>query len=235
MDNYHKLPRIYLKGIDFIEGSKLSLDKSHAHYLFKVMRRKENDKILVFNEKSGEFLAIISDNRDIYLEKQVKAPVIDSELILVFSPIKNVDTSFVIQKATELGVTKIIPVRFRRTVVNKVNLDKLSAVAIEAAEQSERLSVPEISDIIPFTKFDFNSFSDFNIIIALERSLESKLSKVKLEFDKTMIIIGPEGGFADEEIVFLPKSVYKISLGTRILRAETAIIAALSIYQEIHE
>lgn len=235
MQKLHKLPRLCKVDEELVQGFNIKLTKDEGNYLFRVLRKNAGDEIRVFNATSGEFIATILEGGNLQIGQQILPPAEDKFLGLIFSPIKNVDASFIVQKATELGVSDIYPVKFRRTIVDKVNLAKLMITAREAAEQCERLTVPNIHEMASFSKLDNNLFNNNNIIVALERDSDKRLKNFQLKHSNSIIIIGPEGGFAPEDIDIMPNSIYKINLGPRILRAETAIIAALSIYQELHD
>ncbi len=208
------------------------LDKDQSHYLSKVMRVKENEVFSLFN-KEGEWeakiLGISKNTVEFKIIKQLRQKEITKELWLAFSPIKSNYQNFMLQKATELGVTKFLPIIFDRTVVRKINKDRLEKIVIEASEQSNRINVPTIEDAQ-----DLVSFLKKNSMDLIFTDLNSKIKKIdKLKFtDKPVcIIIGPEGDFseAEREKILSFKGVQPIKINENILRSETAVISAISI------
>ncbi len=208
------------------------LDKSQSHYLTKVMRVKENEVFSLFN-KSGEWdvkiLKISKSIVEFQTTKQLRQKENNKELWLAFSPIKSNYQSFMIQKATELGVTKFLPIIFDRTVVRKINKERLEKIVIEASEQSNRINVPAIEDAQ-----NLGSFLKTNLMDLIFTDLNSdnqKIDKSKLTEKPVCIIIGPEGDFSEterEEILNF-KGVQPIKINENILRSETAVISAISI------
>ena len=208
------------------------LDKDQSHYLSKVMRVKENEVFSLFN-KEGEWeakiLGISKNIVEFKIIKQLRQKEIIRELWLAFSPIKSNYQNFMLQKATELGVTKFLPIIFDRTVVRKINKDRLEKIVIEASEQSNRINVPTIEEAQ-----DLNSFLKKNSLDLIFTDLNSNISKVdKSKFtDKPVcIIIGPEGDFSEteREKILSFKGVQPIKINENILRSETAVISAISI------
>ena len=208
------------------------LDKLQSHYASKVMRVKVSEVFSLFNS-SGEWEAkILSISKSIVefnITKQIRQKESTIELWLAFSPIKSNYFNFMIQKATELGVTKFLPIIFDRTIVRKINKERLEKVIIEAAEQSNRINVPSIED--PQSLKDFLSNEKMDLIFTDLNSQNKKLDLGKLTGNPTCVIIGPEGDFSEEEreqiLVF--EGVQPIKINENILRSETAVISALSI------
>ena len=207
------------------------LDKSQSHYVSKVMRVKENEVFSLFNS-SGEWEAkIINISKSVVefnITKQLRQKENTKELWLAFSPIKSNYFNFMIQKATELGVTKFLPVIFDRTIVRKINKERLEKVIIEAAEQSNRIVVPSIEETQKLK--NFLSY-DMDLIFADLNTTNKKIDLKKLTDKPTCVIIGPEGDFSEEEREEILKfnSVQAIKINENILRSETAVISALSI------
>ena len=207
------------------------LDKSQSHYVSKVMRIKENEVFSLFNN-SGEWEAKILNITKSIVEfnvtKQLRQKENTKELWLAFSPIKSNYFNFMIQKATELGVTKFLPVIFERTSVRKINKERLEKVIIEAAEQSNRITVPSIEDPQKLKSFLNN---DMNLIFTDINTTNTKIDIKKLTTKPTCVIIGPEGDFSEEEREEILKfnGVQPIKINENILRSETAVISALSI------
>ena len=208
------------------------LDKSQSHYLTKVMRIKENEVFSLFN-KSGEWetkvLRISKSIVEFKTIKQVRQKENIKELWLAFSPIKSNYQNFMIQKATELGVTKFLPIIFDRTVVRKINKDRLEKIVIEASEQSNRINVPTIEDAQNLNGFLKKNSMD--LIFTDLNSNNKKIDKSKLIDKPVCIIIGPEGDFseAEREEILSFNSVQSIRINENILRSETAVISAISI------
>ena len=208
------------------------LNKDQSHYLSKVMRVKENDVFSLFN-KEGEWeakiLGISKNTVEFKIIKQLRQKEITKELWLAFSPIKSNYQNFMLQKATELGVTKFLPIIFDRTVVRKINKDRIEKIVIEASEQSNRINVPKIEEAQ-----DLNSFLKKNLMDLIFTDLNSNIKKIdKSKFtDKPVcIIIGPEGDFSEteREKILSFKGVQPIKINENILRSETAVISAISI------
>jgi len=207
------------------------LDKSQSHYVNKVMRIKVNEVFSLFNN-SGEWEAKILDISKNIVEfnitKQLRQKENTKELWLAFSPIKSNYFNFMVQKATELGVTKFLPIIFDRTVVRKINKERIEKVIIEAAEQSNRINVPSIKEPQNLKSFLNNNmdliFTDLN-------SENRKLDLEKLTENPTCIIIGPEGDFSESEReqILSFKGVQPIRINENILRSETAVISSISI------
>ncbi len=208
------------------------LDKGQSHYLSKVMRVKENEVFSLFN-KEGEWeakvLGIFKNIVEFKIIKQLRQKEITKELWLAFSPIKSNYQNFMLQKATELGVTKFLPIIFDRTVVRKINKDRIEKIVIEASEQSNRINVPTIEEAQ-----DLNGFlkkNSMNLIFTDLNSNIKKIDKSKFTDKPVCIIIGPEGDFSEterEKILSL-KGVQSIKINENILRSETAVISAISI------
>ena len=208
------------------------LDKSQSHYLTKVMRVKENEVFSLFN-KNGEWeakvLEISKSIVEFKITKQLRQKENFKELWLAFSPIKSNYQNFMIQKATELGVTKFLPIIFDRTVVRKINKVRLEKIVIEASEQSNRINVPTIEDAQ-----NLNSFlkkNSMDLIFTDLNSNNDKINRSKLTDKPVCIIIGPEGDFSEserEEILSF-NNVQAIKINENILRSETAVISAISI------
>ena len=208
------------------------LDKSQSHYLTKVMRIKENEVFSLFN-KNGEWeakvLGISKNIVEFKTTKQLRQKENFKELWLAFSPIKSNYQNFMIQKATELGVTKFLPIIFDRTVVRKINKERLEKIVIEASEQSNRINVPTIEDAQNLNGFLKKNSMD--LIFTDLNSNNQKLDKSKLTDKPVCIIIGPEGDFSEteREKILSFNSVQAIKINENILRSETAVISAISI------
>ena len=208
------------------------LDNSQSHYLNKVMRLKENEVFSLFND-NGEWeakvLGVSKGIVEFKIIKQLRKKENSKELWLAFSPIKSNYQNFMIQKATELGITKFLPIIFDRTVVRKINKERLEKITVEASEQSNRINVPKIEDVQ-----DLRSFLKTNSMDLIFTDLNSnnkKIDKSKFVEKPVCLIIGPEGDFSEserEEILNF-KGVQPIKINENILRSETAVISAISI------
>ncbi|WP_415303753.1 RsmE family RNA methyltransferase [Candidatus Pelagibacter sp. Uisw_090] len=208
------------------------LDKPQSHYVTKVMRIKIGEIFSLFNS-SGEWEAkILTLSKSIVefnITKQLRQKENIKELWLAFSPIKSNYFNFMIQKATELGVTKFIPIIFDRTIVRKINKERLEKVIIEAAEQSNRINVPSIEEPQPLKNFLSNEKMD--LIFTDLNSQNKKIDLEKLTSNPSCVIIGPEGDFSEDEReqILAFNGVQPIKINENILRSETAVISALSI------
>ncbi len=207
------------------------LNKSQSHYVSKVMRLKQKEVFSLFNS-SGEWEAKISNITKSIVEfnvtKQLRHKENTKDLWLAFSPIKSNYFNFMIQKATELGVTKFLPIIFERTIVRKINKERLEKIIIEAAEQSNRLTVPSIEDPQKLKSFLNN---DMDLIFTDLNTANTKIDLTKLTNKPTCVIIGPEGDFSEQEREEILKfnGVQSVKINENILRSETAVISALSI------
>ena len=208
------------------------LDKSQSHYISKVMRIKENEIFSLFNS-SGEWEAkILNITKSIVefeITDQIRQKENQKELWLAFSPIKSNYFNFMIQKATELGITKFVPIIFERTVVRKLNKERLEKVIIEATEQSNRINIPILEDATNLE--DFLKSSEMNLIFTDLNSDNKKVDLEKLTNKPVCIVVGPEGDFSENERgkILSFKDVQAIKINENILRSETAVISAISI------
>ena len=208
------------------------LDKPQSHYLTKVMRIKRNDFFSLFNsygEWEAKVLEILKGIVQFKIIKQIRSKESSKEIWLAFSPIKSSYQNFMIQKATELGVTKFLPIIFNRTIVRKINKERLEKIVIEASEQSNRLNVPLIEKAQNLKNFLKSNSMD--LIFTDLNSDNKKIDKSKLTNQPICIIIGPEGDFSEterEEILSF-KNVQALKINENILRSETAVISAISI------
>ena len=208
-----------------------NLDKSQSHYISKVMRIKEGESFSLFND-SGEWEAKIIEIKkgivNFIIVKKLKNSENNSEIWLAFTPIKLNYLNFMIQKATELGVTKFIPILSERTMVRDLNSERLNKVIIEASEQSNRIKLPKLEKLVKFKDF-IKLYKDTDIVFG---DLNSSNDQIKINKDSPVcILIGPEGDFSEnerKEILEL-KNVKSLKINKNILRAETAAISIISI------
>ena len=210
------------------------LEKSQSHYLTKEMRLKVGELFSLFNQ-SGEWEAKINEISKGIVEfsvvKHLRPQENSKEVWLAFSPIKLNYLNFMIQKSTELGITKFLPVIFDRTIVRKINKQRLEKVIIEAAEQSNRINVPKIEKPQNLKSFLSKNKSKMNLIFTDLNSKNKKLDLNKLDKKPICIIIGPEGDFSEveREEILSYEEVNSIKINKNILRSETAAISVISI------
>lgn len=216
---------------------RLELDGAQAHYLGTVMRLCEGDLLLLFDGHSGEWLGKIVAARKRRLIVSVERHVRDAEAVpdvwLAFAPVKRVQVDWLVEKATELGVARLTPVITQRTIVERVKLERLQAIAIEAAEQCGRTRLPQIDGPVALAALLKDRDPDRLLYFADEQGGEP--ASRAFAPGAAMILTGPEGGFTDEEraaVRAAPNSL-AVSLGQRILRAETAALAALAAWMAV--
>jgi 16S rRNA (uracil1498-N3)-methyltransferase len=220
-------------------GAELTLGEDQSHLLANVLRAKPGDTVRLFNGRDGEWRGTITALRKravtLQLDKQTAAQAGVPDIWLCLAPIKRTPLDYVVQKATELGVARIQPVLTRRTIVERVNLDRMKANAIEAAEQSGRLSVPEIGEPIALDKLLGGWESTRRLVFCDEAGEAPPAAHAMRDAGRGpwAIIIGPEGGFDPDERSRLRQQsfVVPVSLGPRIMRADTAALAALALWQ----
>jgi len=224
------LPRLFVRAA-LAEGVAVALDSGQANYLGNVLRLKEGAELLVFDGQSGEWLAHIAEagkkRMTLTVERRTRPAEAMPDVWLAFAPVKRAQTDWLVEKATELGAARLIPVMTRRTVAERVKLERLEAIAIEAAEQCGRTVLPEIAEPVTLKQLLAGS-GDRTLYFADEAGGEPAAAAFKP--GPATILIGPEGGFTDDEraaIRAAPNAI-AISLGPRILRAETAALAALA-------
>ena len=208
------------------------LIKAQSHYVSKVMRIKENEVFSLFNsdgEWEAKILSISKSIVEFSITRQLRQKKTSKELWLAFSPIKSNYFNFMIQKATELGVTKFLPIVFDRTIVRKINKERLEKVIIEATEQSNRINVPSIEEPQSLNSFLKNNKMD--LIFTDLNTSNTKINLNQLTSNPTCVIIGPEGDFSEVERqeILTFKGVQPIKINKNILRSETAVISAISI------
>ena len=241
--SYKAKIRLYFPGKLSLEDS-VKLENKQVHYLINVMRKKIDDSILVFNSINGEFLAKISEiyKNTIIIDiiKKIRDVKIENDIWLLFAPVKKSPTEYIVQKATELGVSKIIPVITERTITKNLNLKRMQDIAIESSEQCERITIPEVCTIKKLKDLIPNWDND-RIIFFCDETIRNN-DVVKIDFQNLStksfgaILVGPEGGFSTNETNYLreKKFIIPIDLGPRILRSDTAAIAALSLWHYLN-
>lgn len=235
MKHYPKI-RLFTSSHLSIAGH-IDLSKEQAHYLVNVMRKRDGDELMLFNGKDGEWLGYINSSSKkhciVVLKEQAKEQACQPDIWLCFAPVKNAPITNIIRQATELGVSCLQPVITKHTVITRVNTDKFTANAIEAAEQSERLTVPEIAEPENLDKLLSAWDHDRKLILCDETGGGTPMVQALLKLDKDKkyaVLIGPEGGFSQSEFALLRNQPYivPVGMGPRILRADTAAIVALA-------
>ena len=217
-------------------------DKQH-HFLKNVLRVKINDLINIFDGKTGEWqtkvMSINRDNTVLYVIDNIRKNIESSDIWLIFAPIKQHRMNLAVQKATELGVTKIIPCITKYTNIRTINIKNLRDNAIEAAEQSKRLDIPSIEKVVDIESLLSEWPEDRQLIYCDEKNIHGNgiiktFISLKNSINKWAVLIGPEGGFSDleKQLIINSKNVISVSLGNRVLRSDTAITVALFCIQE---
>jgi 16S rRNA (uracil1498-N3)-methyltransferase len=228
-------PRLFVEA-ELGEGAELRIDGGQAHYLLSVMRLKAGDPVRLFDDRSGEWLAVARHigKRDLLVE--VTGHLSEREAVpdlwLCAAPIRKGRVDWVAEKACELGVARLVPVLTRRTVVDRLNHDRLRAHMIEAAEQCGRTALPELAAPVKLAALLKDWPEERALFFADEAGGAPALEAMRARRGPAAILIGPEGGFDDAErdaIRALPQAV-GVALGPRILRADTAAAAAVSLW-----
>jgi 16S rRNA (uracil1498-N3)-methyltransferase len=237
----NSLARLYISE-PIRADSTLTLTRSQSHYLINVMRMISGDEFLIFNGIDGEWKVFITDANKkcttVSVTEQTSPQTNELDIWLLFAPIKKDRTDFIIEKATELGVSKIMPVITEHTQISRVNIERLQATAIEATEQSRRLTVPEFEAAQQLQNALNNWPSSRRLIYLDETGNGQALARVLQDkTDDLAFVIGPEGGFSPSELDAMDKLTFSVGadLGPRILRAETAVVAALAIRQAVED
>jgi 16S rRNA (uracil1498-N3)-methyltransferase len=229
--------RLYLDQ-DFGAGQTVPVSADQAHYLFGVMRLAEGATIGVFNGRQGEWRAGVTEAKKrggaITLHEPVRPQIDPPDLWLLFAPIRKARTDFIVEKAVELGVSRIQPVTTRFTNAERIRRDRLQAHAVEAAEQCGATFVPAVADLVPLDRV-LSGWPDHRQLVFCDEARAGTVAdpSAALTGAPAAILIGPEGGFAEDErarLAALPQAV-SLVLGPRILRADTAAVAALTLWQ----
>lgn len=238
---YKSFPRLYVTA-DLRAGASLTLDRDQTTYLLTVLRLKADDAVILFNGRDGAWLAKISDphrkGATLDLDVQTAHQTEPADLWYGFAPLKTGRLDYVVQKATEMGASAIQPVITRYTQAHKLKHDKLVANVIEAAEQCEVLSVPRVEPEIALAELlaIWRETHGLRRLVVCDETAPSASPIEQLAWLQGLpvgVLIGPEGGFAEEErtLLLAQSFVIPISLGPRILRADTAGVAALALIQ----
>ena len=241
--SYKAKIRLYVQG-KLEVNKEIQIESKQYHYLTNVMRRKTNDILLIFNEIDGEFISeiinISKKNMTIKLFQKIKEPEKKVDIWVVFAPVKKSSTDLIVQKATELGASCLIPVVTERTITRNINLKRMEEIVIESSEQCERITIPEIK---PIQKLDdmIDEWNQSRKIFYGDETLRNQKEKEEIKkkdlcHRSGAILIGPEGGFSENEISFLKSKefVIPINLGPRILRSDTAVVSGLVFWHLIN-
>jgi len=230
------LPRLHVPG-PLGPGISLELAGGPANYLGNVMRLKVGGEVLLFDGASGEWLASVADagkkRMTLRIERRTREQETVPDVWLAFAPVKRTQTDWLVEKATELGAARLIPVITQRTVVERVKLDRLNLIAIEAAEQCGRTVLPDVSEPLPLAHFLQHRDPARTLYFADEAGGDPAVNAFVP--GPAVILTGPEGGFTEDErtTIRATPNCAAITLGPRILRAETAALAALSTYMAL--
>lgn len=235
--------RLFIASKPLNTGLLVKITDNDFEYLAKVMRKKIGDEIFVFNGINGEWkaeiIAIEKKNLTLKIVENIFEQMPQSLVTLAFAPVKNVRIDFVAAKATEMGVGKFLPIITKHSVVDKINEERFAANIKEACEQCERNDLPQILPIKKLEKLLAEEQNGEKILILCDESHQGTkaceiLPKLARANKEIIILIGPEGGFSQEEFVKMRaiKNLHSMSLGKRILRSDTAIIAALALVNE---
>ncbi len=224
-------------------GVEIAPDEGQAHYLMTVLRLGQDDEVALFNGRDGEWRARVEavsrKKCRLTVTDRLRPQLAEPDLWLCFAPIKRARIDFVAEKATELGVAVIQPVITRRTIVARVNNERLAANAREAAEQCDRLAVPEVREAVTLDRL-LDRWPAGRRLMFCDESRQAAPPVAALAATGAVgqpwaVLIGPEGGFAPEEMARLRvhPGVLAVGLGPRLLRADTAAVAALSLFQGV--
>jgi len=230
------LPRLFVRS-RLSKDARVELDGGQANYLGNVMRLGEGAELLVFDGETGEWLARIAETgkkrMSLSVERKTREPETIPDVWLAFAPVKRAQTDWLVEKATELGAARLQPVITQRTIAERVKLERLNAIAIEAAEQCGRTRLPEIAAPLPLKQLLSQRDPERRLYFADEAGGEAALQA--FEPGPALILTGPEGGFTQDErsLIRAAANAVPVSLGPRILRAETAALAALAAYMTV--
>ena len=232
------IPRLFTEA-PLSEGAEVEAAPGQAHHLGTVLRRAAGDPVRLFNAQSGEHDATIAflrkDRARFAVGARLRPPAREPELRLLVAALKRDAMDWLVEKATELGATRIQPVLTRRTVAERANAARLSAIARGAAEQSERLSVPDVTEAAPLHRV-LDAWDGGRLVVAMERSAALPLREAAAGLSAPLaLLVGPEGGFEGAELDDLRRRPFVVpaALGPRILRAETAAVAGLAALQAL--
>ena len=247
-------PRLFVEAA-LAAGTRIDLDRGPSNYLLNVLRLRDRDSVLVFNGTDGEWRAEIAvegrKSAALVAQERTRAQTAGPDLLYLFAPLKHARLDYMVQKAVEMGASALRPVFTRRTQSQRVNLERMRANAIEAAEQCGILSLPAVLDeadfgpalqalepdrLLVFCDEDAPAANPLEALAQAKAALTATLpAKLGNSAAKIAVVVGPEGGFTDEEraLVAAHSPCVRVSLGPRILRADTAAVAALALVQAV--
>lgn len=235
-------PRLFVDS-PLRQNERIALDRAQANYLLNVLRLKAGESVLIFNGLDGEWRAEISvegrKSADLVCAEQTRAQTARPDLIYAFAPLKHARLDYMVQKAVEMGAGILQPVITRRTQSTRVNLERMRSNAIEAAEQCGIITLPEVREEENLERFLKGLEKDCLLVFCDEDAAVANpveaLAKLGNKQSGVAVVVGPEGGFTDQEraLVAAHERCVRVSLGPRILRADTAAVAALAIVQSV--
>ena len=232
-------PRLYVDA-SLEQGAQIALNPAQSHYLGTVLRLKLGSRVLVFNGRDGEWaasLAIARRAAALFIDAKTRPQSSPADLHYLFAPLKAARLDYMVQKAVEMGVSRLQPVLTHHSQVTRVNTGRMRANAIEAAEQCGILSLPDVGELIAFTRLLAEWDSARRLVFCDEGAETANpiAALAGIPRSPVAVLIGPEGGFAEDERASLLKlpNVLRLSLGPRILRADTAAVAALALVQAV--
>ena len=236
-----RTPRLFVEAA-LHEGASVALDKAQANYLVNVLRLAPGDPVLLFNARDGEWRSALQRESkksvSLLVGEQTRPQERACDLHYLFAPLKHARLDYMVQKAIELGVSLLQPVTTRHTQAARVNLERMRANAIEAAEQCGILTIADVAEALPLVEA-IERLSPGRVLIFCDEDAERRDPVAALSDiargNPLAVLIGPEGGFAEDERVLLSRQpkVVRLALGPRILRADTAAVAALSLVQAV--
>ncbi|MGF1474895.1 MAG: 16S rRNA (uracil(1498)-N(3))-methyltransferase [Geminicoccaceae bacterium] len=224
---------------DLQDAATIELDQRRSHYVVNVMRSRKGDPLRLFNGRQGEWLAkmVALDRRQaiFQVEKQIRAQETELGPVLAFALIKRQRLEMLIEKTVELGVGHLVPLITQNTVADRMNVNRTEAIIIEAAEQSERLTLPTIAEVESLETWLAARSTNVTLIVADETANDPHVADLLEEHPDAMLLIGPEGGFSDidRQLIASHDSAKTASLGPRVLRAETAAMVMVNLWQEL--
>lgn len=237
-----RTPRLFLNA-PLAPGADVPLDRMQTNYLCNVLRLEQDAAVLTFNGRDGEWLGLLDRSKKkaaaLVLRERVRAQAAPCDLHYLFAPLKAARLDYMVQKAVELGVSRLQPVITRHTQVARVNLERMTANAVEAAEQCGILTIADVAEPTSLDAAIAALDKERVLIFCDERADNADpvaaLSALKASRPPLAVLIGPEGGFTEEERARLAgrANIVRLALGPRILRADTAAVAALTLVQSV--
>ena len=239
-----RTPRLYVEA-PLAPSAKIALEPAQTHYLLNVLRLRPGDAVLVFNGRDGEWRCVLANSGkravNLTAETQTRVQTCGTDLHYWFAPLKHARLDYMVQKAVELGVSRLQPVITRHTQVARVNIERMCANAIEAAEQCGILTLPEIGEPLDLDRA-LHQLESSRLLVFCDESAEQSnpvaaLTAIRANKSSppVAVLIGPEGGFGEQERSALLRrpNVVRLLLGPRIMRSDTAAVAALSLVQAV--